>query len=141
MLISYTRRNINTITIIFTVIIFLAFNYTETKVYKIYNEIIYAQKEEVGMEVKFEDQNYIEKLNDSEDKVLKVTENNNNLSNKKEDVVWRIKIPKIKLTAPINSGTTDKVMNKYVGHFEKTSKWKGNVGLAAHNRRISSKLL
>ena len=25
-------------------------------------------------------------------------------------------------------------MNKYVGHFKNTEKWKGNVGLAAHNR-------
>ncbi len=25
-------------------------------------------------------------------------------------------------------------MLEYVGHFENTSKWEGNVGLAAHNR-------
>ena len=25
-------------------------------------------------------------------------------------------------------------MLEFVGHFENTSKWKGNVGLAAHNR-------
>lgn len=38
------------------------------------------------------------------------------------------------MTAPIGDGTTQKVMNKYVGHFTETTKTKGNVGLAAHNR-------
>ena len=53
---------------------------------------------------------------------------------------WYIEIPKIKLVAPIAEGTTGEVMNKYVGHFENTNVWEGNIGLAAHNRRISSKL-
>lgn len=51
--------------------------------------------------------------------------------------VWQIEIPKISLVAPIEEGTSTKVMNKFVGHFEITSKWNGNIGLAAHNRRIS----
>lgn len=53
---------------------------------------------------------------------------------------WYIEIPKINLIAPISEGTTQEIMSKYVGHFENTSVWEGNVGLAAHNRRISSKL-
>lgn len=53
---------------------------------------------------------------------------------------WYIEIPKINLVAPISEGTTQEVMNKYVGHFENTNVWEGNIGLAAHNRRISSKL-
>lgn len=48
--------------------------------------------------------------------------------------IWQIKIPKIKLEAPIAEGTTVEVMNKFVGHFEETNLWNGNVGLAAHNR-------
>lgn len=32
------------------------------------------------------------------------------------------------------SGVTEKVMNKYIGHFENTSKLNGNIALAAHNR-------
>lgn len=47
---------------------------------------------------------------------------------------WQIEIPKILLIAQISEGTTQEVLNQYVGHFENTSKEKGNVGLAAHNR-------
>lgn len=54
--------------------------------------------------------------------------------------LWQIEIPTINLVAPIKQGTSQEVMLNYVGHFEETSMWKGNVGLAAHNRRISNKL-
>ena len=47
---------------------------------------------------------------------------------------WKLEIPKIDLCANINFGTTEEVMNKYIGHFDNTSLWEGNVGLAAHNR-------
>ena len=52
--------------------------------------------------------------------------------------LWQIEIPKIDLIAPIAQDTTQEVMEKYVGHFTKTAFWKGNIGLAAHNRRISN---
>lgn len=48
--------------------------------------------------------------------------------------IWQIEIPKINLTAPIAEGTSQEVMLEYVGHFENTEEWEGNVGLAAHNR-------
>lgn len=48
--------------------------------------------------------------------------------------IWQIEIPSISLVADISEGTTRDVLNKYVGHFEKTEKENGNVGLAAHNR-------
>lgn len=57
-----------------------------------------------------------------------------------ESAIWSIEIPTINLIAEIGEGTTDETMNKYVGHFENTELWQGNVGLAAHNRRISCKL-
>jgi LPXTG-site transpeptidase (sortase) family protein len=47
---------------------------------------------------------------------------------------WYIEIPKIELIAEISEGTDQDILNKYVGHFEETSKLNGNVGLAAHNR-------
>ena len=47
---------------------------------------------------------------------------------------WRILIPKINLNAPIIEGTTKEVLRRGVGHFSNTSKWNGNVVLAAHNR-------
>ncbi len=52
--------------------------------------------------------------------------------------LWQVEIPKINLIAPIAQDTTQEVMEKYVGHFTKTAFWKGNVGLAAHNRRLSN---
>lgn len=51
----------------------------------------------------------------------------------KEDI-WQLEIPIINLSAPISEGTSKDVMQEFVGHFEDTSKWEGNVGLAAHNR-------
>lgn len=47
---------------------------------------------------------------------------------------WKLIIPKISLEAEISEGTSKEVMNKYIGHFEETSKKSGNIGLAAHNR-------
>lgn len=47
---------------------------------------------------------------------------------------WFLEIPKINLKANINYGTTEEVMNEFIGHFDETAVWTGNVGLAAHNR-------
>lgn len=47
---------------------------------------------------------------------------------------WEIEIPKIGLLANIAEGTTEDILNKYVGHFSETSLLDGNIGLAAHNR-------
>lgn len=47
---------------------------------------------------------------------------------------WRIKIPKLRLDAPIAEGTSAEALRRTVGHFEETGKWKGNVCLAGHNR-------
>ena len=65
------------------------------------------------------------------------TENKNNnpiIQAETEENNWKIKIPKISLEASISEGTRKEIMDKYVGHFEETSKKNGNVGLAAHNR-------
>lgn len=47
---------------------------------------------------------------------------------------WILEIPKIDLKANINFGTTNEVMNQFIGHFDTTEVWDGNIGLAAHNR-------
>lgn len=47
---------------------------------------------------------------------------------------WYIQIPKINLNADIKNGTSEKILDYYVGHFTETSFFDGNVGLAAHNR-------
>ena len=50
--------------------------------------------------------------------------------------IWQIEIPKINIVAQISEGTSNYVIDKYVGHFEDTNIWEGNVGLASHNRRF-----
>ena len=65
------------------------------------------------------------KIEQEEIPVLRTTEKNE---------IWQIEIPEISLIATISEGTTQEVLNQYVGHFENTSKEEGNVGLAAHNR-------
>lgn len=47
---------------------------------------------------------------------------------------WKIEIPKINLNTSIAEGTTQEILNNFVGHFSETSCDEGNVGLAAHNR-------
>jgi len=47
---------------------------------------------------------------------------------------WYLEIPNINLKAYIAEGTTKEIMDEFVGHFEETERWKGNVCLAAHNR-------
>lgn len=52
----------------------------------------------------------------------------------KKDESWKLVIPSIQLDAPICEGTSKEIMDSYIGHFEETSKWTGNICLAAHNR-------
>lgn len=54
--------------------------------------------------------------------------------NKKEEVIWKIEIPKINLNAEIKDGVDQENLNKYVGHFEESGYISGNICLAAHNR-------
>lgn len=58
----------------------------------------------------------------------------NKIQNNIDNNVWKIEIPSINLNAKIEEGTKPEILNEYVGHFEETQKWNGNVGLAAHNR-------
>lgn len=50
---------------------------------------------------------------------------------------WNLKIPKINLEAQIENGTSQEILNEYIGHFEETAYKTGNIGLAAHNRGYS----
>lgn len=47
---------------------------------------------------------------------------------------WYLEIPTIHLKADIAEGTTKEVLDKFIGHFEESKDWIGNVCLAAHNR-------
>ena len=49
-----------------------------------------------------------------------------------------LKIPSLGVSARIVEGTDSAALGKGIGHFEGTSIWAGNVGLASHNRGASS---
>lgn len=119
---SYTRLTVSLITIILTIFISSGINLAYKNLPKniIAQESIYEQK---PIEEK-------SKKTDKEEDIEKKLSKDYNL----EEQIWEIEIPKISLLAPIAEGTTQEVMRKYVGHFENTSFWKGNIGLAAHNR-------
>ena len=52
----------------------------------------------------------------------------------KSDVLGILIIPKIGLKATVKDGSTSDVLKEYIGHIKETSRFDGNVGLAAHNR-------
>jgi len=51
-----------------------------------------------------------------------------------DNLIGTLQIPKINVDAEIMEGTSDEVLASYIGHFENTSIWDGNVALASHNR-------
>ena len=51
-----------------------------------------------------------------------------------ETVLGILTIEKINLNATVKEGSTDEVLKEYIGHISETSKYDGNIGLAAHNR-------
>ena len=51
-----------------------------------------------------------------------------------EDILGTLTIEKIDLKAPVKEGSTQDILKEYIGHMPETSKYDGNVGLAAHNR-------
>ena len=38
------------------------------------------------------------------------------------------------LKAEVKEGSSNEILNEYIGHIENTSTYDGNVGLAGHNR-------
>lgn len=58
-----------------------------------------------------------------------------NVGNVWDDSVHGIlSIEKIGLNATIKEGTTNEVLQNYIGHIKETATYDGNVGLASHNR-------
>lgn len=119
----FTTRNINFISLIISIIIFLFINF-------------------IFINLLEKNQNFDE--NDKVDQISKITqekqdEQDNSKNNEKQELDlenWYIEIPSISLKAPISSGVDLNTLNKAVGHFDDTSLSYGNIGLAAHNRRI-----
>ena len=51
-----------------------------------------------------------------------------------ESVLGILTIEKINLKATVKEGSSQDILKEYIGHMPETSKYDGNIGLAAHNR-------
>ena len=131
-MISYTKRNVNILSLTITILLYIFLiksnllpsnNNLEknlfSNIFKKNTVLVELSSNNINQETK------------------EKTENKNNnpiIQAETEENNWKIKIPKISLEASISEGTRKEIMDKYVGHFEETSKKIGNIGLAAHNR-------
>lgn len=112
--------------------LFVISNVSYTKMKEVY--LAFKDKRTIRIEEN------IQQKAESEEKEIKQKQNGDRkeeTTNNKNQNIWKVEIPKINLVATIQEGTSEQTMNKYVGHFDNTDKWNGNVGLAAHNRRLS----
>ena len=137
-MIRYTKRYVNIVSLIITIIIFSFTNQISITPNKInINSISNLFKRNLVL-VELNSNNINQET--KENIPLVKNQNNNDEHNinetqeKIKNVNWKITIPQISLEAEISEGTRKEVMDKFVGHFEETTKTSGNVGLAAHNR-------
>lgn len=130
-MISYTKRYVNIVSFLIAILIYFSIN----KLYFILNQTDFNSNFISNI---FKKSSVLVEINSSninqETKETNIKIQNNQSTTITKDINWKIKIPAISLEAEISETTSQKVMNKYVGHFEETSKTNGNVGLAAHNR-------
>lgn len=114
---SYTKKNLDTLSLLLTISILMIF-------YLIYSSISLAtiSKNSCNSSMVYSTKIPIE--NQTQRQIVQA-----NLANQ-----WRIQIPKLNLDAHIEEGTNSDVLLRAVGHFEDTSSWNGNVCLAGHNR-------
>lgn len=126
----YTTKFINIISFMISIIIYLFINVCINNIDVPINKIKFRADFTVQEDVTLNSQvssNYLE-----ENKIENVNTTIEKRGSKEE--TWYIQIDKIGLKAPIQEGTTQQIMEDFVGHFEESSKDFGNVCLAAHNR-------
>ena len=124
-IIIYTSKFINVLSFIISIIIYLF------TIFLFNSDILKTEKVEFKVN-----------LTAQEDFIQNETIYSKNLTNDNASIIeetnklhnWYIQIDKISLEAPIGEGTTQAILEDYVGHFEETPKDIGNVCLAAHNR-------
>ena len=115
----YTKKFVNITSLIIAIVISLITNFF---LIKIPNSL----PDEVDKQI------YVNEVENGERE--NIVNNQTNRIEEKEEIIGKIKIPKINLEANIKEGTSSKIIDYYVGHFEDTSLNEGNIGLAAHNR-------
>lgn len=161
---NYTRKYVNQVSLLLTILVFLCYlifmkqykqerqrneilENTYTK--PIYYNVIPIKRQHKRQMIDMDQiakQKKIEKVEEiypivPKSKIVKQSQNDTNEKKSKLKEVdfyqtnpWRIKIPKLRVDAPITEGTNAESLRRTVGHFEETNKWDGNVALAGHNR-------
>lgn len=119
----YSKRNRIAICVILTIIVFIFIKFIYVQFFKNQKKEINSNNETTTSQLLSIQESETENIEDSEIIMNQYKENK-----------WRIFISKINLDAPIIEGTSKEVLRRGVGHFTSTSKWDGNVVLAAHNR-------
>lgn len=119
-----------------TIVIFSLINILLIKFNLLYqenkNKTVIIKTEKVTAETKdYNAENLIQ------NNVISKEENSQNYN---QNIKWKIIIPNINLEAEIQQGTSVDVLEKAVGHFENTSFFYGNIGLAAHNNTFFKNL-
>ena len=137
-MIRYTKRYVNIVSLIITIIIFSFTNQISITPNKInINSISNLFKRNLVL-VELNSNNINQETKENIPLVKNQSNNNEQIINETQEKIknvnWKITIPQISLEAEISEGTRKEVMDKFVGHFEETTKTSGNVGLAAHNR-------
>ncbi len=125
----YTTKFINIISFMISIIIYLfinlCINHVDIPINKVQFKADFTVQEDITqkdqLSSNYLEENEIENVDTTEEKYT-------------EEEEWYIQIEKIGLKAPIQEGTTQQIMEDFVGHFEESSKDFGNVCLAAHNR-------
>ena len=71
---------------------------------------------------------------ESFEKTQTINEKEQDENTQQDDILGKLIINKISLNGEVKEGCSSEILEEYIGHIEETSKFDGNVGLAAHNR-------
>lgn len=132
-MISYTKRYVNVVSFVITILICIFFNKSSSILNQIeFNPHFISNMLKINTVGVESNSNNINQ--ETKEENIKKQNSQSTAKTEEKNLKWKIVIPKISLEAEISEGTSQEIMNKYVGHFEETSKTIGNIGLAAHNR-------
>lgn len=160
---SYTKRNLNAIALLLSILIFICLYLINSQISLLINSIYHNNSNEVyskiiPIEKQDKDIGLISTSNNIKDNLIGcINTNTNKISllqremeqaeknkskyNTQRQVLeanksnnWRIQIPRLNLDVHIEEGTSSNILLKSVGHFKQTTNWNGNVCLAGHNR-------
>lgn len=136
-MIIYTKRYVNILSLLITILIYIFFSKSNLILNKIDldSHLISSILKKSSVLVELNSSNINQETKDDSEiqNNYPITQTKEKLETTEENN-WKIIISKISLEANISEGTRKETMDKYVGHFEETSKKDGNIGLAAHNR-------